>query len=66
MENTVQFVNDSWRFVKRTVNLNNLGLGYSDIDFPSNTIYIDRQFGRKSFSIDFHTLTCMCRLSPIY
>lgn len=29
MENEVQFVNDSWRFVKRTVNLNNFTISYT-------------------------------------
>lgn len=29
MENGVQFVNDSWRFVKRTVNLNNFTISYT-------------------------------------
>ncbi len=29
MENSVQFINDSWRYVKRTVNINNFTISYT-------------------------------------
>ena len=53
MENNVQFINDSWRYVKRTVNINNFTISYtSEGGFKSQ----QEAEEAKIPPISFHTL----------